>query len=44
MNFRKEEMFELYNKTKQFLSMDPKKDLKKNVYFMPIGLELWLFF
>lgn len=44
MNFMKEEMFELYNKRNQFLSMDLKKDLKKNVYFMLIGLELWQFF
>lgn len=44
MNFMKEEMFELYNKRNQFLSMDPKRDLKKNAYFMLIGLELWQFF
>ena len=44
MNFMKEEMFELYNKRNQFLSMDLKRDLKKNVYFMLIGLELWQFF
>ena len=44
MNFMKEEMFVLYNKRNQFLSMDLKRDLKKNVYFMLIGLELWQFF
>ena len=44
MNFMKEEMFELYNKRNQFLRMDLKRDLKKNVYFMLIGLELCQFF
>ena len=44
MNYMKEEMFGLYNKKKQFQRMDHKKDLKKNVYFMLIGSELWQFF
>ena len=44
MSFMKEVMFVLYNKRKQFLRMDRKKDLKKNVYFMLIGSELWQFF
>ena len=44
MTFMKEEIYVLYNKKKQFLKMVPKRDLKKNAYFMLIGSELWQFF
>lgn len=44
MNYMKEEIFVLCNKRKQFLRMNLKRDLKKNVYSMLIGSELWPFF